>query len=61
MEVSTNSVREVRGRGREGEDGCEELLLLFFFWGGGGGGGGGDKTLVGNTTYHSIMIGLVEA
>ena len=29
--------------------------------GGGGGGGGGDKTLVGNTTYHSIMIGLVEA
>ena len=28
--------------------------------GGGGGGGGGDRTLVGNTTYHSIMIGLVE-
>ena len=51
MDVSTNSVRQVRGR--EGEDGCEEL--------GGGGGGGGDKTLVGNTTYHSSMIGLVEA
>ena len=53
MEVSTNSVREVRGRGREGEDGCEEFLFV--------GGGGGDKTLVGNTTYRSIMIGLVEA
>ena len=51
MEVSTNSVREVRGRGREGEDGCEEFLFV----------GGGDKTLVGNTTYRSIMIGLVEA
>ena len=36
---------------------------IFICWGGGGGGGGGggDKTLVGNTTYRSIMIGLVEA
>ena len=35
--------------------------VFFLGGGGGGGGGGGDKTLVGNTTYDSIMIGLVEA
>ena len=50
----TTSVRQVRGGEEKEKMGVRNCVCVCVC------GGGEDKTLVGNTTYHSIMIGLVE-